>query len=476
MSSSLPPGPRLPNLLQTARLIATPLGFLDECAERYGDCFTLRVLGLNSPPVVFFSDPEAVQAIFTTLADQFDYGKVTQVFRPLVGHESLIMQQGDRHRRQRKMLMPALHGEQLNGYGSVIQAITQDITAPWAVGQTLSIRERMADISLEVILRVVFGIDPGPRCDALRQRLAKLLEAITAPLYSVQFFLPPLQQNLGPSSPWGGFLQQRAEIDGLIFEEIRNRRAQSSAHQPSATADPTSNPSTEPKDVLGLLMTMTDGEGQPLSDQELRDQLMTLLLLGHETTAGGLTWAFYWLSTHPQALAQLQQELCDAPADLDPMALAQLPYLSAVCQESLRLNPIALISQPRKLKQPLDLAGYHFEPGAVLIPCIYTSHRRAATYGDPLQFRPERFLEQKFSAAEYFPFGGGSRNCIGMALSLYEMKLILAQIVSRYSLSLAAKGTVRPQRRGITFVPGDNFRLRIEQDRACGLNKIALAD
>jgi len=470
MPSSLPPGPRLPNLLQTARLIANPLGFLDDCAARYGDCFTLRVLGLNSPPVVFFSDPEAIQAIFTTLADQFEYGKVTQVFRPLVGHESLIMQQGDRHRRQRKMLMPALHGEQLNGYGSVIQAITQEIASAWEVGQTLPIRSRMADISLEVILRVVFGIDPGPRCDALRQRLAKLLEAITAPLYSVQFFLPPLQQNLGSKSPWGGFLKQRAEIDALIFAEIRDRRANGfgsaqPATAPSSVAEPHGkgpNRSTEPSDVLGLLMTMTDGAGEPLSDQELRDQLMTLLLLGHETTAGGLTWAFYWLSTHPEALTKLQAELQEAPADMSPMALAQLPYLSAVCQESLRLNPIALISQPRKLKQPLDLAGYHFEPGAVLIPCIYTSQRRIATYGDPLQFRPERFVDRKFSAAEYFPFGGGSRSCIGMALSLYEMKLILAQIVGGYSLSPAAQGSVRPQRRGITFVPSDNFRLRID--------------
>ena len=458
MTRSLPPGPRLPNLLQTARLIANPLGFLDGCADRYGDCFTLRVLGLNSPPVVFFSDPEAVQAIFTSLADQFDYGKVTRVFRPLVGHESLIMQQGDRHRRQRKMLMPALHGEQLSGYGSVIQTIAQESISSWSLGQTLSIRPWMADISLEVILRVVFGIDPGPRCDALRERLAKLLEAVTAPLYSVQFFLPPLQQNLGARSPWGGFLQQRAEIDALIFEEIRDRRAHASGGQRPTTEG---SPSNEPRDVLGLLMTMTDGAGEPLSDQELRDQLMTLLLLGHETTASGLTWAFYWLSTHPEALAQLKAELDQAPTDLSPMDLAQLPYLSAVCQESLRLNPIALISQPRKLKQPLELAGYQFEPGDVLIPCIYTSHRRAATYGDPLQFRPERFLNHRFSAAEYFPFGGGSRNCIGMALSLYEMKLILAQVVGRYGFSLAADGAVRPQRRGITFVPSDNFCLRI---------------
>jgi len=301
---------------------------------------------------------------------------------------------------------------------------------------------------LEVILRVVFGLNPGPRCDALRKRLSQLLEAITAPLYSVQFFLPPLQQNLGARSPWGAFLKQREEIDALIFGEIRDRRSRPS--------------SSSAGDVLGLLMTMTDAAGKPLSDQELRDQLMTLLLLGHETTAGSLTWAFYWLSTHPEALTKLQAELQEAPADASPMALAQLPYLSAVCQESLRLNPIALISQPRKLKQPLDLAGYHFEPGAVLIPCIYTSQRRAATYGDPLQFRPERFVDRKFSAAEYFPFGGGSRSCIGMALSLYEMKLILAQIVSRYSLSSAAQGRVRPQRRGITFVPSDNFRLRID--------------
>ena len=453
--AQLPPGPRSPFFIQMLRLIANPLAYLDDCTARYGETFTLRVLGPQSPPVTFFSRPESVQAIFTTLSDRFEYGKVTQVFLPLVGPESLIMQQGDRHRRQRKMLMPALHGEQLLGYGTLIRQIAAEAVADWQPGQVLQIRREMGEISLQVILRVVFGLEPGPRYEALRALLAGLLEAITSELYSVQFFLPPLQQNLGAWSPWGKFEAQRRRIDELIYEEIAERRQ---------SEDQAPDPSTG-KDVLSLLMAIEDEAGQGLSDQELRDQLMTLLLLGHETTASGLTWAFYWLTQYPEVEVELRRSL-QALRGQDAIATAQDPYLTAVCQESLRINPIALISQPRRVKQTLKLEGYRFEPGSVLIPCIYTSHRRADTYPEPLRFNPDRFLAQKtgqkFDAAQYFPFGGGSRSCIGMALSMYEMKLILAEVMQRHRLTLQPGGSpVRPQRRGITFVPSENFRLKV---------------
>lgn len=447
----LPPGLRSPALVQTLSLVADPIAFFDRAAAQYGDTFTTRVLGLKSPPVVFLSNPDAIQAVFTTLADAFEFGKVTHVFRPLVGNQSLIMQEGARHQRQRQLLMPALHREQLHSQGHLICQLTQKRMIDWSVGDAIAVRAEMSEISLQVILQVVFGLVPGVRYEQLKQLLAELLEAITSPLYSTQFFFPMLQQNLGRWSPWGQFLEQMAQIDALIYAEIRDRRSQSLSNR---------------TDILSVLMMARDEQGESMSDQELRDQLMTLLLLGHETTASGLTWAFYWLHRHPESLDRLRQELDQLGENPDPVALSQAPYLTAVCKEALRVYPIALISQPRKVKRTIEIEGFTYEPGTILIPCIYLAHRRAKTYEQADCFNPDRFLERKFSAYEYLPFGGGSRSCVGMALSLFEMKLVLATVLSWYEFETNLDRSVRPARRGITFVPPDVFRLKVVSDRA----------
>lgn len=431
------------------QLISNPTAFLDRCAERYGDSFTLRVLGPGSPPVVFLRNPESVQAVFTTLAGQFEFGKVTQVFRPLVGAGSLIMQQGVVHQQRRKLLMPALTQDALRAQGQLICQLVGDRARAWPLGKPLLMRQEMAEVSLAVILQVVFGLVPGERYEQLRWRLNRLLENITDTFYSLQFFLPPIQVDLGPLSPWGGFRRQLGEIDALLFAEIRDRRGLGDLGDRS--------------DILSLLMMAQDEQGQPLKEQELRDQLMTLLLLGHETTASALAWAFYWLHRQPETLAKLREAL-DLQVNLqnpDPMALAEQPLLTAVCKEALRVYPIALISQPRRVKETVELEGYRFEPGTVLIPCIYTAHRRAATYGeDYLAFRPERFMEQKFGPSEYFPFGGGARSCIGMGLSMLEMKLALATVLQTCEFELVGEQRLYPLRRGITFVPPDGARLQ----------------
>ncbi|MBW4527243.1 MAG: cytochrome P450 [Phormidium tanganyikae FI6-MK23] len=446
-----PPGLRSPALVQTLSLVADPIAFFDRAVAQYGDTFTTRVLGLNSPPVVFLSDPDAIQAVFTTLSDAFEFGKVTDVFRPLVGNESLIMQEGARHQRQRQLLMPALHREQLHSQGHLICQLTQKRMIEWSVGDAISVRSEMSEISLQVILQVVFGLVPGVRYERLKQLLAQLLAAITSPLYSTQFFFPMLQRNWGSWSPWGQFLEQMAQIDALIYAEIVDRRSQSLQNR---------------TDILSVLMMARDEQGESMSDQELRDQLMTLLLLGHETTASGLTWAFYWLHRHPESLDRLRQELDQLGENPDPVALSQAPYLTAVCKEALRVYPIALISQPRKVKRTIEIEGFTYEPGTVLIPSIYLAHRRAKTYEQADQFKPDRFLNQKFSAYEYLPFGGGSRSCVGMALSLFEMKLVLATVLSWYEFETNLDRAVRPARRGITFVPPDTFRLKVVSDRA----------
>ncbi|MGB3404054.1 MAG: cytochrome P450 [Microcoleaceae cyanobacterium] len=433
-------------LLQTAQMIRQPIQFLEDCARSYGDSFTLRVLGVNSPPVVFLSHPAAIEAVFNTEAQAFELGKITHVFRPLTGVQSLIMQEGKRHQRLRQLLMPPLHGKRLPTYGSLIQEITRQATENWSVGTLLSIREAVAEIVLDVILRVVLGLHPNARYTQLKSLIKPYLEQVNAPLYSIQFFWPLLQQDLGSWSPWGQFLHQRQQIDQLIYDEIAERRLQPGG-----------------EDVLSLLITAKDEQGNGLSDEELHDQLITLLLLGYDTTASALSWAFYWIYRDPKVCQTLLQEIQNLGKNPDPIALTQLPYLTAVCQETLRIHPIALISQPRVVKKDVEINAYQYQAGTILVPCIHLAHHRSQVYPQPKQFQPERFLNNKFSPYEYFPFGGGSRSCIGMALSWFEMKLVLATILSEFQLELIENKPVKPKRRGITIVPSDTFKLRVKE-------------
>ena len=456
---TLPIGPQTPSLLQTVQLIAQPTQFLDSCRERYGDPFSTRVLGLKSPPVVFFGDPEAIQEIFALPASKLDFRKATHVFEPLMGEQSIILQEGRSHQRLRQLMMPPFHGDRMRSYGQLICEITQQAIAGWTTDSIVSIHKVMPQITLQIILQVVFGIEPGLRYQQLEKLLSSLLEDITTPLYSSLFFFPPLQKDFGAWSPWGHFLRRRQQIDALIYAEIAERRQQADASR---------------TDILSLLMSAHDENGEPMSDVELRDQLVSLLLLGYETTAAVLTWAFYWIHSSASVYDTLQRELDTAGDDIKPEALTQLPYLTAVCAETLRVNPIALICTPRRVLEPLQVAGYHFDTGTILVPCIYLAHRRPDVFPDAMQFKPERFLNQKFSPYEYLPFGGGARGCIGMAFSMFEMKLVLATILSHYQLTLVDPRPVRPVRRGITIVPSGGVPVAIASLRDAGLRLASL--
>lgn len=443
------------SLIQTLRLIVNPTRFLEGCAARYGDCFTMRVLGVNSPPVVFFSSPEAIAECFAIPAQELDFKKATHVFKPLFGESSIVLQEGRAHNRQRQLLMPPFHGERLKVYGEVICAITNDVTSSWEVGNSVSMQQVMPDITLQIILQVVFGISPGSRYQKLRELLSSLLDDVTKPWYSSLFFFPPLQQDLGAWSPWGNYKRRREEIDKLIYAEIYERRLSDDSRT----------------DILSLLMSARDEDGQQMTDVELRDQLVSLLLLGYETTAAVLAWVFYLIHFHPQVKDRLMQEL-DVEDTLNPEAIARLPYLTAVCQETLRIHPIALICTPRMVKDTVEITGKKFTSGTVLVPCIHLAHRRAETYPQPEQFQPERFLNQKFSPYEYLPFGGGYRGCIGAAFSLYELKLIVATILSRFQLALADPRPVHPVRRGITIVPSGGVQMIVTKE----IDKISRKD
>ena len=429
---------KTPPLLQTLQLIANPTKFLEKNAAQYGDTFSVRVFGLNSPPVVFFSQPQAIKEIFALPLEQFEFKKTTQVFKPLMGEQSLILQEGTRHQRQRQLMLPPFHGDRMKAYGKTICQITTDAIAQWTTGESIAINQVLPDITLSIILQVVFGINPGERYEQLKTMLGKLLEDITTPWYSSLFFFPPLQQDLGAWSPWGHYIRRLQQIDNLIYSEISQRRVE---YDSSRT------------DILTMLMSARDENGQQMSDIELRDQLVSLLLLGYETTAAALAWAFYLIHSHPQVLEQLRIEIDRLGDNPQPEDFATLPYLSAVCQESLRIYPIALICTPRMVKETVQVTGYNFSTGTIIVPCIYLAHRRAETYPQPEKFQPERFMNHKFSPFEYLPFGGGSRGCIGAAFSMYEMKLVLGTVMSHFELALANNRPVYPVRRGITIVP-----------------------
>ena len=437
----LPDGPKAPSFLQLLQAIAYPLERLEACAKRYGDTFTSRTTGF--PPLVIFSHPQAIQEIFTADPNQFDSGKGMGVFQPTLGDNSLILLDSDRHLRQRRLLMPPFHGERMRAYSNLICETTETAMNQWTIGEPFFVLPSMLDISLRVILQAVFGINEGERFQQLRQFLRSLLDLTGSPLRSSLVFIRSLQRDLGPWSPWGRFLRLRQQIDELIYAEIRQRRAE--------MLDVTSVHSRE--DILTLLLAARDEAGEPMTDVELRDELMTLLVAGHETTAAAVTWALHWTHRLPEVGEKLIQELNTLGCDKDPTAIARLPYLNAVCQETLRIYPVALFAFTRIVRTPIEIAGYQFEPGTVLAPCIYLTHQREDLYPEPKRFKPERFLERQFSPYEYLPFGGGNRRCIGMAFAQLEMKLVLATILSHFHLKLVDNRPVKPVRRAVLTAP-----------------------
>ncbi len=446
-----PNGPSSPVLirrLRTLKWVFRPLEVLEERAKLYGETF---VISKNtSPLVVYFTNPEAIQQIFTADPELFDTGSANDILLPLLGEHSLILLNGRSHQRQRRLLMPPFHGDRLRTYGQLICAITEQVISEWKVGQPFTVRASMQEISLQVILSAVFGLYEGQRFDQLRKILTSLLDSVGSPLSSMLLFFPSLQKDWGPLSPWGRFLRLKQQIDQLLIAEIQERRKQADSNR---------------DDILSLLLAARDEAGEPMTDEELRDELLTLLFAGHETTASALAWALYWIDYLPEVQDKLLSELKTLPDNADSSAIARLPYLNAVCCETLRIYPIAISTFPRITKSPMEIMGYQFETGTVLLPSIYLIHQREDIYPEPKRFKPERFLERQFSPYEYLPFGGSNRRCIGLAFAQFEMKLVLATILSHCELKLASNRPVKPTRRGLTVAPPGNMQMVVTQRR-----------
>ena len=435
---ALPPGPRAPYLVQAIQFKARPLAYLDACAERYGDIFTAG--GDGSSPTVYVSDPSAIQEILAAGQDLFAPFRDDEAARFLFGERSIVYREGDGHQRERRLLTPPLHGERLRANAATITGITDGVIDNWRAGEPFVVAPAMRDITLRIIFRILFGADEGERLQRLRHLFASLMTSLNSPWRGILFRLSArVPLPLGRRS----VVKTKGEIDRLIYEEIRERRAR--GHAAGA-------------DILSVLMSSQDVTGSQATDEELHDEVMTLLFAGHETTASALAWALYRLHHSPDACEELRRELETRAVRTEPIEISRLPYLGAVCQETLRLNPPCM-SVLRVLKAPLQVARYRFAAGTNLIVSIYLTHRRADLYPRPEHFEPERFLGRQFSLYEYLPFGGGHRVCLGMSLALFEMKLVLATVLSRWQLAPADRGAVRHRRRMLTAGPRGNMRL-----------------
>ncbi len=441
----LPAGPPEPAALQTAQWIARPTRFLERCRARYGRVFTMRLIAQE--PFVSFSDPDAIKEIFTGSPDALHAGEANVVLEPILGEHSVLLLDGPRHLRQRRLLLPPFHGQRMRAYGETIREATLRSMAGWPRGRPFRAHDRTQAITLEVIQRAVFGIERDDEIETFGRALASLLDTIANPL----LLIPAVQTDLGPWSPGAILARRLAELDALLFAQIRARQREGRAGR---------------EDILSMLVEAVDEDGARMTEQELRDELMTLLVAGHETTATSLAWTFHRLLEHPEALARAYEEV-DAVfggGPIDPDRVHELRWIDAVARETLRLNPV-LPAVGRRLQTDLRIGGVDLPRGVVALPNIYLTHRDPRAWPEPERFDPSRFLDGKPSPYAFFPFGGGIRRCIGMAFALYEMQVALATILSRLTLLPAPGARVRLTRRAITFAPSEGMPLVVRDRR-----------
>jgi cytochrome P450 len=428
------------------RALLDQFGTLERYQQKYGEIFYAPQSSLF-PPNVIFSNPKAIERVFTADPSLFEVSQQSNApIRVLLGDRSLLLLDGVEHKRHRKLLMPPFHGERMKSYGRTMVEVTKEVINQWQVGQTICIRDYTQEISLQIILRTIFGLDEGQRYDRLKAILVDWLQIFNSPLNSFFLFFPALQKDLGALTPWSKFLRQKRQIRDILQAECDRRR---------------NNPDTLGEDILSLLLEVRYEDGQAMSDGEIQDELMTMLFAGHETTASSLAWSFYWLHRLREVGHKCRTELSSLAENAQFTDIIKLPYLDAVVSETLRLNPV-VVFVTRQLKAPFELMGYQFEPGTLLLPSIYLTHQREDIYPEPQKFKPERFLARQFSPYEFLPFGGGNRRCLGYAFALFEMKLVLTTILSHAELELLDNRPLQSARRGFTFTPAGGVKMRVK--------------
>lgn len=435
----LPPGPRSA-LLHSVLLTRDNLGHVARCMRRYGDPFTLPVIHTTW---VITGDPEEARRIFT--ADPETFGPMAgDEARFMVGGASFPMLEGEPHLASRRLLAPPFHGARMRAFGQIMADSAVRVLSGMPSGAEFKAQETGQAISLDVILEAVFGVSDPERKAKFGRSIVELLNSQPGLLV----ILRPLQREFGGFGPFARFMRRKRAFNALLSEELAQRRRAAS----------------DGPDILHMMMAARRADGSAMSDDELRDQLFFLLIAGHETSAVSMAWALYELHRHPAALDRLLAEIEAAGRDAEPDAIAALPYLDAVCQETLRIHPL-LSFVPRLLRRPFELKGYRLPVGVNVAVGIGLVHGREDLYPEPARFRPERFLERKFSPFEFLPFGGGTRRCLGAAFALYEMKIALATILRDHRLTLLDTGPVHHVVRSGSLGAETGIRMRLDGRR-----------
>jgi cytochrome P450 len=431
---ALPPRPDLSRFQMDVGFMLTPTRFLDSCHRRMGDYFTLQPAANRT--LVITADPAAVKQVFGGDPNLLRAGEGNIVLAPLVGAGSVLLLDGTEHLRHRRMLLPPFHGQRLRAYGDAIADVAERRIAQWPRGHAFPALPEMQAITLEVIMRAVFGLDDPARRQAIGGPLRRLLDTVGNRRRVLLLALT--SGRTGPRSPWTRFANARREADALLYEEIARRRS-----------DPAAG---DGDDVFSLLLAARDEDGEPLTDTELRDELMTLLVAGHETTATALAWALERLARTPVVLERLLQE----------ERAGDDAYLDAVIKETLRLRPV-VPAVVRRLQAPMTFDGWDLPAGVHIAPSIYLVHRRPDLYPDPLAFRPERFLGDDTPGTHaWIPFGGGIRRCLGASFAQFEMRVVLRTVLRELVLRAATgRRTEGVTRRAITFAPSRGARVAV---------------
>ncbi|HEX8690275.1 MAG TPA: cytochrome P450 [Solirubrobacterales bacterium] len=433
-SNALPPRSRLPALAQAVRYARDPLGFLTRFQRRYGDIFVVSFPYFGQ--IVYVANPDLVKEVFTGSPAQFHAGEANAtVLEPALGPNSVLTLDDEAHMRQRKLLLPPFHGERIDRYGELMREVTLAEMESWPVGEPFALRPHTQRITLSVIMQAVFGVYDEQRLT----RFQHLIETFSGRVNAVTAF-PILRRHLGRWSPWTRFVRARESLDEFIYEEIALRRA--AAEDEAAERD----------DVLSLLLAARHEDGSPMSDEELRDELVTVLGAGHETTATALAWAVERLLRTPRALARLRESIVAGEDD----------YLDATIKETLRARPV-IVDVARKLTAPARIGGYELPAGSFVLPAIAALHYREDLFPEPEEFRPERFLDGKADTYVWIPFGGGVRRCIGAAFAEYEMRIVLRTILERAQLSAPDPKPEKVKVRNITLAPGRGTRVSLDR-------------
>jgi cytochrome P450 len=407
--------------MQLAATWTRPTATLERL-RRYGKRCTVRLP--FQPPFVMLSDPADIKELFTAPADVLHPGEGARVLEPIVGRNSVILLDESDHLEQRRLLLPAFHGERMQRMTDVMVQMTDAELDSWPTGEPVVLHPRLQQLTLEIILRSVFGLAVGPRLDRLRALLGEVLSFAESPLSVV----PALQRALRWTPSQRRFHAAHRRVDEELFELIAERRAE---------ADPDAD------DVLAMLLLARHEDDSPMSDGELRDELMTALVAGHETTASQLAWALERLAREPDVTSRLVAELDAGAGDA---------YLSATITEILRLRPVLPNAEPRLTMREVTIGGFTYPPGVVLLANAYLVHHDPELYEDPYVMRPERFLDAPPGTYTWIPFGGGRRRCLGASFATQEMKIVLAAALRRFELRPAGPPETT-RRRSITFSP-----------------------